>query len=60
MAGTTVTAMKAIKDYFFGGANKVSMSEFRDEWNKLSDADRTELATGIVEITGDTLSLNVK
>jgi hypothetical protein len=47
--------MKAIRDYYYSGENKVEMKQFRDEWVALTVEDRQELAEGIVAITGDTL-----
>ncbi len=53
MAQTTV--LKALAGYFNVGEGKKSLKDFAAEVKQLSDAEKLELAQGVVAITGDTL-----
>lgn len=51
-----VTMLKAIAGYFNQGEGKRPLREFQDELKALTDADKRELAEGVIAITGDTLT----
>jgi hypothetical protein len=53
MSALGVTSILA--KYFNEGAGKRSLSEFKDELNKLSTDEKRELAEGVCAITGDTI-----
>lgn len=50
-----VTAVKALNNYFNTGENKKPLREFAEEIKRLNDAEKTELATLVCNVTGDTL-----
>lgn len=54
MAQTTV--LKALAGYYNVGEGKKSLRDFSAEIKELTDAEKRELAEGVVAITGDTLA----
>lgn len=49
-------AVAILAGYFNQDEGKRPLTEFRDELKALSDDEKTELAQGVCEITGDTWS----
>lgn len=56
IAAAPISAMKAVRAYFFSGDNAVPMKTFNEEWKKLTPADRDELSTLICAETGDEIT----
>lgn len=50
-----LTALKLLANYFNEGDGKRPLKAFAEEIKALSDDEKTELALGVCEITGDTL-----
>lgn len=52
-----VTVLKALANYFNQGDGKRSLREFQAEIKAMTDAEKLDLARGVVAITGDTLKV---
>lgn len=50
-----VKITKALNGYFNQGEGKRPVREFAEELKAMTDAEKLELARGVVAITGDTL-----
>jgi hypothetical protein len=51
-AGTKMTRIKALAEYFNSGERKVGLKDFQGEIKALSDAEKTELAQGACDVMG--------
>lgn len=52
----TITPIKALNNYFNVEPRKVGMTAFAAEIKALTPKDKLDLVTGVLAITGDTLS----